>query len=221
MQYLHNFLCAHHPWYAAWHKETHANAVAWTVFLFMTVLYAQALTNSVQHDTIVTMPAVQPAAVVVSTTITHEEPAVQSSSDAVNTLGALTSTVFREISSYATDGGNNGDALRGALEARRDALNSVAENDPSSARAYILVGETLTYIPEQFQAIVEQPIEITGLYRSEGNVRFVDMDDGRSYVIALTNEEADSLNSRTRIMVGGALLSSGLIVPTSLTYVTE
>lgn len=231
MNQLHEFLRSEFSWYSRWHEDTHANAVTWGIFLLISILFTSSLINAIYNQ----FPGPDAGSLV--SLVGSSTPNVRgggADNANVERLRTVNNVALARANEHAlaAPGQNKAaklDVLKQALTDRKNALEALALTDPRSVRRFVFDAQSLESIPEAARALVEKPFKKEGVYHVylesifvEGQETvaveeyYLEVSDTERYRLALTEEEAYSIESDTKTTVTGVEFSNGVVVPTEL-----
>ena len=235
MRHLHEFLSSELGWYKRWHEDVHSSSVAWGIFL----LFALFATSTVLNVISATFPYVDNAtqvslAVQSNRGVGVGNPRGLSDSDTIERLRVVQDGVLAKANEHALSAAGEKsarlDALKAALINRMAVMSDIVLTDPKAVRRFLFDEGALESIPESARSIVEKPFTHTGTYRiavvsdsffdeleESHEEYFLEVSDTERYRLALTEEEAYSVEAETHVTVTGMMLGNGVVVPTELT----
>lgn len=229
MRHIHEFLREKFGWYNRCHENTHTSALLWGAFLIVALFYTFSLVNVIDSTLANIDPRSQLTAVGASAALKHVPDTV------IERLSAVNNIVLARANEHAHASANVAEAtleeLKRALRERQIVIKELALTNPQEVRRFLFDEQSVGTIPEAARDLVEQPATARGTFRvaiaevpGENEVGYVEylleVEPGKQYRLALTDDEAVTLVPETAVTVAGVTIGDDILIPTSYEPIT-
>lgn len=231
MDFLHQELRRTIRWYDAWHRGAHSSIATWALFALVAILFTTSLTRTIQNDFDYGQLAAQvpalPAGVANNLPMAIPENA---------RAKLLHNEALGQLSNYMRTPRSETviPPLKKSLADRAVALRELALSHPDYARRFLFNNEVRELIPEAARMYAEKTVELSGTYKiilvtesisedgeSSHEEYYLETSETEQYRLALTEQEAYSVEPGSQLTISGADLGEKFIIPTSFIAAEE
>lgn len=226
MKYIHEHLRKTFAWYDKWHNDIHSSAVSWGIFVVIALLYTLVIVDTANKNIYTDTQTAT-----INLAYEARGRSENGNDEVIARLKNANDKVLTQANEHAFRAPGLSEAgvalLRTTLSERQATIQELAFTNPKEIRQFVFDEVGLQSIPSEARNLVEKPFSKQGTYRitlaidppgenaTEYEEYFLEVSDTERYRLAITEEEAYSIEPETQITVTGVELLNSVLVPTS------